>query len=197
MLMSLHAYNSNGSSRDVTSKFVRSATTYTIDTFASNVTTGQSTAITSSFQPLLKAGDKFVTNITGSGVSIYARFLLLPDTYPIDDFLATSITTGATLYTCPSGKAAFVLSNNYSATSSGSVQFYNTTGGTRAIEIFNVPSGEVQASSFRVRTSSVNNNQAQPLTVLAYMNAGDKLDYACDGPGTGGGYLYGIVVEFA
>jgi hypothetical protein len=136
----------------------------------------------------LDSGESFTVNVQGTAgfsFNIYPSIIEVDASTPIFMAKLFSMTVGDnTLYTCPSGKAAFPISLN-GAWARGGFRYINDSGSTRSISVNFVPSGSSAAAGNRIRSASsiVNGSQDAGPPLVPTFAAGDVLSVNTDGTG--------------
>lgn len=133
---------------------------------------------------LALAGEKIAYNLSAAAtVNTRLSFWEFDDDTPIVRGALFTLANGDnTVYTCPAGKQAYPLSfhrdvgNNVGNTNT--VNYWNGSGGTRAISFYYVPAGGSAATTNRTFTGSVSNNDGllgiNNSTTFPTLNAGDS-----------------------
>lgn len=148
---------------------------------------------------VLNPGDIVSINTDASGLTVNLNGILFDSTVPITSTHGTTLSTGDnTIYTCPTGKTAFLLDTEnptQSPFNAGIFRQRNESGATRTYSTYVVPSGQSPADAYAVRKSvNVTNNNFLTSTASANLNAGDFLAINTDS-GTGTQRYWFTVME--
>lgn len=152
-----------------------SGTYYRLGT-GNTISTNNSATMTANSY-VAEAGEILSVNTNNVGANVWARIVEFENSSCLSSRKLTSLSAGNnTLYTVASGKSANIYAATFVPTTLPTLTFWNNSGGTRTVNVFNVPNGGSSGTSNQsAKNISIGNGTVNitGLITAPALNSGD------------------------
>lgn len=179
---SINIFNGSGGTNTIYATVKVSGTYYRISSSSTLATNSSASPYTNM---IFSAGDVLAINCTATDANCFISGILFDDTSNFKGARLLGLSTGDnTLYTCPSGKVAYLIGSSI-IDGAGAMPFINGSGGSISVYYNLVPSAGSPTTSNKMASASVAANTRVAISNSITLTAGDYINFNVSSGNTG------------